>query len=167
MSTGYLHRALTQSLLAHLPATLHHQVESWMEPAALVLAPKDEGNGLRLAHFIYTSAIHMEDVPFALVDTASLFAQVGAWVMEHDSDRDMLSPEEQQIRIDTNKVDDNKIDIDIDVMLCEAMHLIPDTQGPVLLDNRRWRLDVPPLYVAEGIQVVTELDTQTGAGYGK
>ncbi|MBO2639379.1 phage tail protein, partial [Shewanella algae] len=85
-----------------------------------------------------------------------------AWVMEHDSDRDMLSPEEQQIRIDTNKVDDNKIDIDIDVMLCEAMHLIPDTQGPVLLDNRRWRLDVPPLYVAESIQVVTELETSDG-----
>lgn len=158
MTTGYLHKALTEVVLNALPQTLHHKLDSWMEVAGMTLSVKTEGEGLRLAELKYTSALHLEDIPFAQVDTASLFAQIAAWLADNDEARDGLSPDEQQVLIDTHKVDDSKIDIDIDVMFIETLTLVPDVQGAIVLDNRRWRLDTPVLNVAEHLDVVVTPD---------
>ncbi|MEC4725848.1 phage tail protein [Shewanella sp. D64] len=150
---GRMHKAITAAVLQFLPSNLHHLVESWMQPSSIALAAKDTGVGIELGWMTYTTTIRIENVPFKLIDTASLFAQVSAWLIEHDNERTRLGSDESQILIDTEKVDDDTIDIDIDVMFCELISMVGDASGSIAFDGQHYALTTPIFRVADSIDI--------------
>lgn len=156
--TGYMHQAITQAVLNFLPESIHHRVDSWMQPNSIRPQVKNTGTGFELGLMTYTSSIHIENVPFKNIDTASLLAQVTAWVIEHDSERDRLSEDEKLILIDSDKVDEDTIDIDIDVMFCELMSVVSDNTGSIVFDGQPFALNTPQYQVAESITISVGTD---------
>ena len=156
--TGYMHQAITQAVLNFLPESIHHRVDSWMQPSSINLTGKNTGVGFELGWMTYTTSIHIENVPFAQIDTASLFAQVAAWLLEHDNERGRLSDDEKLILIDSDKVDEDTIDIDIDVMFCEQMCIVTDSNGSIVFDGQPFALNTPQYQVAESITISVGTD---------
>lgn len=157
MSTGYLHQALIAAVLDMLPTAVHSQISSWMKSARLSLGVKSEGNGVRLAYQKYTSAIYLKNITSTQVDTASLFAQIAAWLVENDEGRHALDTTEQQILIDIKRISDSQNDFIVEVVFNEPLILVPNPEGAILFDTRRWSVSKPTTQVAQHIDVVLGL----------
>lgn len=130
--------AITQFLIG-LDLVAAEQIDSWVENPQIVPAASVKSAGVLVIYRqTYTAVLAIERYPHRRIPAELLFAQISAWLIEHDSER--FDNEEAKISTDVEIMDDETADIEIGIDFIEEVEIVEDAGGPISLDGKRWRL---------------------------
>ncbi|WP_027361104.1 phage tail protein [Halodesulfovibrio aestuarii] len=135
--------ALTSYLLQTAGIT-KEQVLSVADRGETIPTGRDLGHGVELGVFKYDALIQVEDFNG---NSSELLLLVMGWLHDNDKDRDhagLADPE-----VDASLNDDFTADVDLAIEFEEPLQIVPDEQGSILFNGRRWRVADVPIDVAE------------------
>lgn len=147
--------ALTSFLLQAANLT-KEQVLSVADRGETIPTGRDLGHGVELGVFKYDALIQVEAFNGS---SSELLLLVMSWLHDHDKDRDhagLADPE-----VDASLNDDFTADVDLAIEFEEPLQMVPDEQGPILFNGRKWRVADVPVDVAE------ELAGMDGKAHGE
>lgn len=130
---GQLH-----SFLANLNLVALENIDSWAENIRFNGVCKDQGTGLVLFRQEYDAVISFERFPHTRYPVELLFAQVIAWLMANDAER-----EDQNVgqpSVETDILDGTLADVDITIPFVEDVEAVPDENGPIVIDGQSYAL---------------------------
>lgn len=157
MTTQYQAGHKLRDLKAHLISLLGDKIAKRMNcemgSVQLILSPKHMGNGFNIMVQRYDADFLFEGFPFKEYDPAILFANVGAWLMDHDSERDDTDLSDPDIEIVME--DESSAEILINLEFEEAVKVIEDPNGLVHWNNKRWSIEAYEVYTAKKLHDVT------------
>ncbi|MDW6005496.1 phage tail protein [Vibrio mangrovi] len=119
-----------------------------MQNISLGLDSKFLGNGCELMRMRYHARLTFNNFPHLAYSPAVLFANVGAWLMDQDPDREAAEVLENPV-IEMTTVDDSYSTIAIDIEFEEPVSVTEDAAGPVYWRGKQWRIDAYEIWVAE------------------
>lgn len=142
---------LTQFLIA-LDLVAVERIDSWAEDPRIIPSGKiNTGGSIVLYRHEYDAVISFDRWPYREHPAELLFAQVCAWIINHDADRD----DNAQPRIDVDVIDDNVAEITITIDFEEDVYGVADPAGPVVIGGIHYRLADPIIDYALSGEVVT------------
>lgn len=147
--------ALTSFLLQAANLT-KEQVLSVADRGETIPTGRDLGHGVELGVFKYDALIQVEAFNGS---SSELLLLVMGWLHDHDKDRDhagLADPE-----VDASLNDDFTADVDLAIEFEEPLQMVPDEQGAILFNGRKWRVADVPIDVAE------ELAGMDGKAHGE
>jgi len=121
----------------------------------LKLTTKHMGNGFDLMHQQYVAEFLFDKFPHTEYDPAVLFANVGAWLMDNDSERQDY-PELGDPEVDVVIEDEKSAEILITIEFDEPVKIVEDVEGPIYWSNKRWRIQEYEVHIAEKFQLVVD-----------
>ncbi|KUI97250.1 phage tail protein [Vibrio sp. MEBiC08052] len=121
---------------------------SQMKNISLGLDSQSLGNGCQLMRLRYHARLAFNNFPHLTYSPAVLFANVGAWLMDHDPDREMAAVLNNPM-IEMTAVDETHSTIVIDVEFEEPVSVTEDAAGPIYWRGKQWRIDTYEIWVAE------------------
>lgn len=145
---GYKLRDLKTFLDAVLGQKMAKGLEVEMTNIELILTPKNMGHGFVIMNQRYMAEIYIDRLPFNKYNPAVLFANVGAWLMDNDSqreDNDNLDDPEIEVTID----DEDSAEILINVHFEEPVKIIENPEGDIYWRNKRWSIEEYEIWVAK------------------
>ncbi|MDW6094213.1 phage tail protein [Vibrio rhizosphaerae] len=119
-----------------------------MKHIALSLDSQFMGNGCQLMRLRYQASLVFDNFPHLSYSPAVLFANIGAWLMDHDPDREAGEQLANPV-IEMTPVDDTHTTISIDVAFEEPVSVTEDATGPIYWRGKQWRIDTYDIWVAE------------------
>jgi hypothetical protein len=131
------------------------QLESWAEDAELVYDGSTvSGNdgGIVLYRQEYTAQIVIERFDHQQFAAELLFAHVVAWLIDHDP---YPHNEDRKPEFDIDILDNRKADITISIEFDEKVEILPDVDGPIVLQDQSWKLAPSVIDYAEEGDVTT------------
>ncbi|EEW1275683.1 phage tail protein [Escherichia coli] len=139
--------ALTEYLISKLPPKVSACLDSWMENAALIYAPRDMGLYSEIAQLQFDAVLSFENYPFRVYPPALLFCLITGWLADCDTRRDELELPDPSLVIaeSAEEIADVEITIKFSCPLCVR----EDAQGAIEWDGRRWSLSEPEIWTAE------------------
>ncbi|ASA57593.1 phage tail protein [Vibrio gazogenes] len=132
-----------------------------MKNTSLSLDSQFLGNGCQLLSMRYHARLVFNNFPHLTYSPAVLFANVGAWLMDHDSDREAGATLANPM-IEMTTVDDTHSTIIIDIEFEEPISVTEDVAGPIYWRGKQWRIDAYEIWVAETLGHFTTGLRQTG-----
>ena len=129
-------------------------IDSWAENIRFNAVLKDQGNGLVLFRQDYDAVISIERFPHTTHPAELLFAQVIAWLIEHDEERE--NQELDQPSVDADILDDKLADLDITIPFAEYIEAVPDENGPIVINGEKYALSNIEIDYAETGEVTTD-----------
>lgn len=154
------HKTKLQQLGEHLltslkPVIKTNNIDAWQESGTLIINGEDRGeNGYQVAKWKHTGVIAIENFPHRRIAAYSLLAMVAAFLIEHDSERDLYQLNDPEIDID--EISSDNATVIIDVELIDNIELIPDVNGPVFFNNARYKVNSAPINIAENVDVTVQ-----------
>ncbi|QCT18489.1 phage tail protein [Jejubacter calystegiae] len=148
--------ALTRFLAENMPTRAMQGFDSQMDGVEFIPAQRDLGlNQYRLAIIKYNAVLSWERYPYREYDPKILMALFIAWLAQ--ADRSLF----EEIGID-NDLPDFDIDVIdpetaivvVSLPMAEELNLVPDENGSIPHDGRRWRLESPEIWTAEAAEVI-------------
>ena len=133
---------LLTAFLLSLELFAAENLDSYAENIQLLPSGKSEGKGIVLAWLEYDATINIERFS---KNADVLMAHLVLWVMasEHVDSNELP-------RLDIELLDDHLVDIELTVRFSETINLVPDANGPFLIDGENWQLiEQVPIDVAE------------------
>lgn len=129
--------------------------DSWMSDIRLLPAMKNIGLGQIIVGIRqYNAVFDWQRWPWRQIDPDLLLCALLAWIGEQANDLySQLELDAPDINIEPT--DDTIAEVTISMPLADPIILIPDENGPVIMDGIRYRLDKPEIWVAEDITVST------------
>ncbi|APF80478.1 TPA: hypothetical protein I7D81_001241 [Vibrio cholerae] len=147
---GYKMQALKAHIEMCVGKHIAQRLDAEMGDIELILSPKHQGNGMDIANQRYSAEFLIERLPFQKYDPAVLFANVAAWLMDNDPDReDLRELKDPEIGVVID--DENSADVLIQVTFEEPIKLIEDENGNVFWQKKRWKIEEYPVWVAENL----------------
>ncbi|EBG1930509.1 TPA: hypothetical protein JDD40_001285 [Salmonella enterica subsp. diarizonae] len=127
--------------------------DSWMSDIRLLPAMKNIGLGQIIVGIRqYNAVFDWQRWPWRQIDPDLLLCALLAWIGEQANDLySQLELDAPDINIEPT--DDTIAEVTISMPLADPIILIPDENGPVIMDGIRYRLDKPEIWVAEDITV--------------
>ena len=106
---------LGEHLLTSLkPVIKTNNIDAWQESGTLIINGEDRGeNGYQVAKWKHTGVIAIENFPHRRIAAYSLLAMVAAFLIEHDSERDLYQLNDPEIDIDVVSSDNATVLIDV------------------------------------------------------
>ncbi|KAF1074521.1 phage tail protein [Halodesulfovibrio sp. MK-HDV] len=147
--------ALTSFLLQAANLT-KEQVLSVADRGETIPTGRDLGHGVELGVFKYDALIQVEAFNGS---SSELLLLVMSWLHDHDKDRDHVGLADPEVDASLN--DDFTADVDLAIEFEEPLQMVPDEQGPILFNGRKWRVADVPVDVAE------ELAGMDGKAHGE
>lgn len=138
-------QALSEYLLAHTGLS-KEQIYATADNGRILISGEDLGQGQEICRYKYDAVMTLERYAG---DARVLVAMIAGWLMEHDQDRDYLGLADPEVNADLN--DDETADVDITVEFNEAIQLVEDDQGPIVIGDKRWTVQAVPIDVAENL----------------
>ena len=138
--------ALTSHLLT-LPGVGRDQMESYADQGKLIPEGLDLGHGLQVGRFRYEAVISIDNCPASSADL--LLATLSIWLGVYDPEREDKGLGEPDV--DVSLLDDQTVFVELSVSFDEPIVVVPDPNGPLEYDGRKWRVDDAPVYVAENL----------------
>ncbi|HBM2908091.1 TPA: phage tail protein [Klebsiella michiganensis] len=152
--------SLTRFIRENTPPRTQTYFEAVQDSGTLIRSFKDMGLGqYRLGIARYTVTLDWASLPYRLYSPVLLYAAVLAWLEQF---RDPLFDELELPDPTFDVVFDNEqscSDVLITLELADAITIIRDPAGDILLNGERWMLQTPDIFTAEefGLDVeVTE-----------
>ncbi|HCM1923103.1 TPA: phage tail protein [Salmonella enterica subsp. salamae serovar 16:m,t:e,n,x] len=139
--------ALTDYLAAKLPPKVAATLDSWMENATLIYAPRDMGLYSEMAQLQFDAVLSFENYPFRIYPPALLFCLVTGWLADCDTRRDDLELSDPALIISESTED--TADVEITVRFSCPLCVREDVQGVIEWQGRRWTLTEPEIWTAE------------------
>lgn len=145
---GYYLQGVTQRLYQVLPKKLHDHMDAWMTEITPVTGAKSYGSGgMTLYWMKYTAVFDFERFPFTEFDPQVLFANVMAWLYDHDLYRDdhgLDSP-----TFDNEAETDRTSTVSIEIEFIEPVDIVLDPQGVIDYMGQKWTLAPHKEWAAE------------------
>lgn len=135
--------ALTSFLLQAANLT-KEQVLSVADRGQTVPTGRDLGHGVELGVFKYDALIQVEAFNGS---SSELLLLVMGWLHDHDEDREHIGLADPEVDASLN--DDFTADVDLAIEFEESLQMVPDENGAILFNGRRWRVADVPVDVAE------------------
>ncbi|KKD01390.1 phage tail protein [Photobacterium halotolerans] len=151
---GYKLRDLKAHISQCVGEPIAKHLSAEMSNIELELSPRHMGHGVVLAYQRYTAEFYFDRFPFRKYDPAVLFANVAAWLMDNDSERDQHRQELGDPSIDVVMEDEHSAEVIIEVTFEEPINLIEDDTGGVFWQGKRWRIAEYEVWVAERLRDV-------------
>ncbi|KFI13311.1 hypothetical protein IX95_05020 [Vibrio sp. B183] len=150
---GYKLRDLKESLISVVGDKIAKRMECEMGKVELKLETKHMGHGFELLYQRYVAEFYFGKFPFKEYDPAVLFANVGAWLMDNDSERfhieDLDDPD-----VDVVLEDEKNAEVLISVMFEEPVKVAADPDGPIHWNGQRWKIEEYEIWQAERLSNV-------------
>lgn len=150
---GYKLRDLKAFITTCVGDKIAKRMTAEMQEVQLILAPKNMGHGLDLMTQRYKAEFYFDRFPFKEYDPAVLFANVAAWLMDNDDERE-YQPELGDPEVDVVLEDQNAAEIIIEVMFEEPVKVIEDENGPIYWSDKRYRIEEYEVWVANKLRQV-------------
>ncbi len=129
--------ALLTSFLVNLDLVAAEQIDTWVENPKVLPSGKMMGNGqLILCRQTYDAVISIERYPHHRHPAELLFAQVCAWLIENDTDRDEIAAPDTDVDVLDNYV----ADVEMTISFEEDIAVVEDENGPIHFQEKRYRL---------------------------
>lgn len=147
---------LGEHLLKSLkPVIKTNDIDAWQERGTLIINGEDRGeNGYQVAKWKHTGVIAIENFPHRRIAAYSLLAMVAAFLIDHDSERDLYQLADPEIDID--EISSDNATVLIDVELIDNIELIPAADGPIFFNNSRYNVNIAPINLAENVDVTVQ-----------
>jgi hypothetical protein len=130
--------AITEFLIG-LDLVAAEQIDSWVEDPQIVPAGTIRTNdALVIYRQTYTAVIAIERFPHRVHPAELLFAQISAWLIEHDGNR--FDNQDAKLTTDVEIMDDDTADITVSIDFSEEVEIVQDPGGPIYLNGFHWRL---------------------------
>ncbi|MBF4247935.1 hypothetical protein EA004_23595 [Vibrio anguillarum] len=147
-----------RALKLHIDKCLGEQIakrlEVEMSDIELVLMPRNMGNGVDIAQQRYMAEFYIDRLPFKKYDPAVLFANVGAWLMDYDQEREEQLGKLKDPSIDVVVEDENSAEVIIQVVFEEPIKVVEDLEGDIYWQGKRWKIAQYEIWVAEHLRDV-------------
>lgn len=147
-----------QALRAHIEMCLGKQIaqrlDAEMSNIELTLTPRNMGNGIDIAQQRYLAEFQIDRLPFKKYDPAVLFANVAAWLMDYDEERDNQLGELKDPEIEVVIEDENSAEVLIQVMFEEPIKIEEAAEGDIYWMGKRWKIADYQIWVAENLRDV-------------
>lgn len=127
--------------------------DSWMSDIRLLPSMKNMGLGqIRMGIRQYNAVFDWQRWPWRQIDPDLLLCAMLIWRNEQANDLySQLELDAPDISIEPT--DDNIAEVTISMPLADAIVLIPDESGPIIMDDIRYRLDKPEIWLAQDVTV--------------
>jgi hypothetical protein len=122
-------------------------VTSFADKGSLDRSTRDLGHGIELGRWRYDAVIQIEEFSG---NADVLLLLILGWLEDNDPDRDELDLADPEI--DVSEIDDRTSDVDIAVEFEEGLQIVPDDNGPIPYNGRKWRVAEVPIDVAEELE---------------
>ncbi|HAF2130354.1 TPA: hypothetical protein G9F27_004642 [Salmonella enterica] len=144
---AYLHQVFDASVFDNT------YFDSWMDDIRLLPAVKNMGLGqIRMGIRQYNAVFDWQRWPWRQIDPDLLLCALLVWRDEQANDLyNQLELGAPDVYITTPE--DNVAQVTINMPLADPINLIPDENGPIIMNGIRYRLDKPEVWVAEDITV--------------
>lgn len=142
--------AITQFIVG-LNMVAAEQIDTWVEnpkvePAGTV---KSNNDSVVIYRQTYDAVIAIERYAHRVHPPELLFAQICAWLIEHDGDR--FDRKDADLITDVDIMDDQTADIEITIDFHEEVEIVEYAGGPIELAGKRYQLrDLVLRYAEEG-----------------
>ncbi|MBY8026126.1 phage tail protein [Vibrio fluvialis] len=151
---GYKMQALQSHIELCLGKQIAKQLEVEMGNIELILSPRNMGRGMDIAYQRYTAEYLIDRLPFKKYDPAVLFANVAAWLMDFDEDREEQLGELKDPDIDVVLEDESNAEVLIQIVFEEPIKIVEDESGDIYWRNKRWKIQEYEIWVAESLRDV-------------
>ena len=146
---GYMLKALNEFLARKLGAAITKKMTAEMGASELQLTTKNMGQGLNLLVMRYDAEFYWERFPFKKFGVATLYAMLGAWLMDYDNrdEYDLADPE-----VDVTIEDENNAELLITVEFREPIMVVEDPDGLIELSGKTYKIAPYEIWVAENFE---------------
>lgn len=146
---GYMLKALNEFLERKLGRAISKKMTAEMGRSELQLTTKNMGQGLNLLVMIYDAEFYFERFPFKKFSTATLYAMLGAWLMDNDNrdEYDLADPE-----VEVTIEDENNAELLITVEFREPIMVVEDPDGLIELGGKNYIIAPYEIWVAENFE---------------
>ncbi|OCH66712.1 hypothetical protein A6E00_23460 [Vibrio diabolicus] len=150
---GYKLRDLNEFLISVVGDKIAKRMECEMGKVELKLETKHMGHGFDLLYQRYVADFYFDKFPFKEYDPAVLFANVGAWLMDNDSDRFRIEDLDDPY-VDVVLEDEKNAEVLVSVMFEEPVKVAADPDGPIYWNGQRWKIEEYEIWQAERLSHV-------------
>ncbi|WP_342609226.1 phage tail protein [Vibrio tritonius] len=157
---GYKMKALRAHVERCLGRRIAQSMSVEMSNIELMLNPRNMGLGVDIAQQRYVAEFLIERLPFQKYDPAILFANVAAWLMDNDEDREEQLGELKDPEIEVVLEDEQTAEVLIQISFEEPIKLVKDAQGPIVWQGQCWSIMQYDVWVAENLREVVTAHAQ-------
>jgi len=136
-----------QALTAFLVETLNiprEHLSVWADRIRKTPVSKDLGHGVEIARLRYDMVFQVERLPES--DSHDFLALVMAWLCDHDAEREDQALVDPEVTVLLN--DEDTADVDLSVEFDEGLQIVPDENGTIPYQGKKWRVADVPIDVA-------------------
>lgn len=151
---GYMLKALNDYLTKKLGSAISKKMTTEMGRSELQLTTKNMGQGLNLMVMTYDAEFYWERFPFKKFGVATLYALLGAWLMDYDNrdEYDLSDPE-----VDVTIEDESNAELLITVEFREPIMVVEDPDGLIELSGKTYKIAPYEIWVAENFEQETSV----------
>lgn len=150
---GYKLRDLKAFIETCVGNQIAKRLQCEMSDISLSLNSRHMGQGMDLLLMRYQGEFYFDRFPFRDYSPAVLFCNVGAWLMDNDTERDdgepLADPE-----VDVVLEDEHSAEVIITVDFEEPVRVIDDENGPIYWRGKTWRIEEYEIWVAKSLRDV-------------
>lgn len=150
--SGYKLRNLRAFLVTVVGDKIAKRMDCEMSNISLNLTPVNMGHGFDLMQQRYTVEFLFDKFPHREYDPAVLFANVGAWLLDNDSERDDLD-ELGDPEIDIILEDEKNAEVLITIEFEEPVKITELVDGPIYWRGKRWGIAQYDIDIATAFQL--------------
>jgi len=152
---GYKLRDMKAFIEERVGTKVAKRMSAEMQDIELKLTPKFMGNGsFQMMLQRYKAEFYFDRFPYQEQSPAVLFANIGAWLMDNDEDREQQLSELSDPDIEVVIEDASRAELIIEVMFEEPVKVIEDPQGPIYWGGKQYRLEEYDIWTATKLRDV-------------
>lgn len=151
---GYKMYDLRAFIEARLGKQIAKKLDAEMSDIELILSPRNMGMGMDIAYQRYTAEFYIDRLPFKQYNPAVLFANVAAWLMDNDKDREEQLGELKDPVIEVVIEDEQNAEVLIQIVFEEPIKVVEDENGDIYWRGKQWKLEEYEIWVAENLRDV-------------
>lgn len=139
LQNGHKLRDLTAFLTQTLGNKIAKRLSSEMGDIELLINPKFQGTGYDMMVMRYDAEIYVDRFPFNEYDPAVLLANVAAWLMDNDTDRDRFEALSDP-QVDITIEDETSAEVIINLFFEEDVKVVEDPKGKIIWRGKTWAI---------------------------
>lgn len=148
---GYKMQALRTFIEQCVGKQIAQKLDAEMGNIELILSPRNMGRGMDIAYQRYTAEFLIDRLPFKKYDPAVLFANVAAWLMDNDDEREEQLGELKDPVIEVVIEDEQNAEVLIQIVFEEPIKIVENENGNIYWRKKRWSIEEYEIWVAENL----------------
>lgn len=152
--------SLTAFITAAVPKRVMEGFDSQMDEVQFIPAQRDKGLGqYRLSIIRYNAVLTWERFPYREYDPKIVMALLLSWLSQEErAVFEEIGIDSELPDFDIEVIDSKTAIVVVTLPLADELDLVPDDEGPIPFDGKRWRLAQPEIWTATDVEVIPVVD---------